>query len=57
MGANFDYANPVALRRLVSNATQLRAFPSEVLQACGKPATMSTSKSAPADHFHCCSAG
>jgi TRAP-type mannitol/chloroaromatic compound transport system substrate-binding protein len=33
MMANYDYANPVALRSLVAKGTQLRAFSPEILQA------------------------
>ena len=34
--AKYDNQNPPALRRLLANGTQLRAFPREVMQACYK---------------------
>src|SRR6266513_1937283 len=34
--AKYDAANPAALRRLIANGVQLRAFPREVMQACWK---------------------
>ncbi|MDP2297568.1 MAG: TRAP transporter substrate-binding protein DctP [Pseudolabrys sp.] len=37
--SKYDYLNPIALRRLVSNGAQLRAFPQPVLEACYKEAT------------------
>ncbi len=36
--AKYDVQNPQALRRLVANGTQLRAFPREVMQACYRAA-------------------
>lgn len=36
--SKYDYLNPIALRRLVSNGAQLRAFPQPVLEACYKAA-------------------
>jgi TRAP-type mannitol/chloroaromatic compound transport system substrate-binding protein len=36
MVAKYDSLNPGALRRLVANGTQLRAFPREVMEACFK---------------------
>src|SRR6187397_1730370 len=34
----YDYANPAALKRLLSNGAQLRAFPQDVMEACYKAA-------------------
>jgi TRAP-type mannitol/chloroaromatic compound transport system substrate-binding protein len=36
MTAKYDADNPAALRRLISNGTQLRPFPREVMAACYK---------------------
>ena len=36
--SKYDYVNPPALFRLVSNGAQLRAFPQPVLEACYKAA-------------------
>ena len=36
--AKYDYVNPPALKRLVSNGALLRAFPQPVLEACYKAA-------------------
>ncbi len=36
--SKYDYVNPPALKRLVSNGAQLRAFPQPVLEACYKAA-------------------
>jgi TRAP-type mannitol/chloroaromatic compound transport system substrate-binding protein len=41
MVAKYDAKNPEALRRLVANGAQLRAFPKPVMDACYK-ATMET---------------
>jgi TRAP-type mannitol/chloroaromatic compound transport system substrate-binding protein len=34
----YDYANPAALKRLMSQGVQLRAFPQDVMEACYKAA-------------------
>jgi TRAP-type mannitol/chloroaromatic compound transport system substrate-binding protein len=34
----YDYANPAALKRLLSQGVQLRAFPQDVMEACYKAA-------------------
>jgi TRAP-type mannitol/chloroaromatic compound transport system substrate-binding protein len=34
----YDHANPAALKRLLANGAQLRAFPQDVLEACYKAA-------------------
>jgi TRAP-type mannitol/chloroaromatic compound transport system substrate-binding protein len=34
----YDYANPAALKRLLSGGAQLRAFPQDVMEACYKAA-------------------
>ncbi|HZP70471.1 MAG TPA: ABC transporter substrate-binding protein [Pseudolabrys sp.] len=36
--SKYDYLNPIALRRLISNGAQLRAFPQPVMEACYKAA-------------------
>ena len=36
--AKYDYVNPPAMKRLVSNGALLRAFPQPVLEACYKAA-------------------
>jgi TRAP-type mannitol/chloroaromatic compound transport system substrate-binding protein len=36
--SKYDHVNPIALRRLISNGAQLRAFPQPVLEACYKAA-------------------
>jgi TRAP-type mannitol/chloroaromatic compound transport system substrate-binding protein len=36
--ARYDYFNPAALKRLLSNGVQLRAFPQDVMEACYKAA-------------------
>lgn len=38
MQAKYDAQNPIALKRLIGNGTQLKAFNKEVLQACLKAA-------------------
>src|SRR5438309_11857149 len=38
MPANYDDKNPAALRRLVAQGVQLRAFPKPVMDACYKAA-------------------
>jgi TRAP-type mannitol/chloroaromatic compound transport system substrate-binding protein len=37
--AKYDYVNPPALKRLLTNGAQLRAFPQDVMEACYKTAT------------------
>jgi TRAP-type mannitol/chloroaromatic compound transport system substrate-binding protein len=36
MQARYDVQNPLAIKRLVANGTQLRPFPNEVMEACLK---------------------
>ena len=51
--AKYDAANPAALRRLVANGAQLRAFPKAVTEACFKAANelyLEMSEKSPAFH-------